>query len=461
MLTFYDPKNEALTKESDALRQRVKFVMENIINRVRDTLEKQRSSWTLEDYKNYPKNKSAPNGLRKTEKDIKELAITLAGIHIMFGGPGRDARHEIEKKLAEAFFKTPFYKMGTVFLKNDVKQIVDEALKKLNVTKEDLPCKNEEKKCLNWLKWYYFTMHIPFELNAYPYENLGFGKYLAYFSRLISSQKEFLAGKTPLKGEIEVNEMLIDVMSKLRFDKNPTNLSVIELVRLLHNKDDKTWSIASYVQNMFDCDYNKMEAYNNAWEKFMRLQNQINTTPCENVSYYNRNNFHDYSTCCEMFKLIQGDDQAIMKVMKYSTQPAQFEEPLERFLESFDNLDFLPFSNMSKYRKTYKYKKLMDINPNPRVFMCNYASKEKLSPGVCNLFHIAPTNEGIGYTFNNANFWDIFSIGYYTNLFAKIFKPKGYHVEQSIREEGKLYPKSGIQFPLQSGLANGLEVSTY
>ena len=39
-----------------------------------------------------------------------------------------------------------------------------------------------------------------------------------------------------------------------------------------------------------------------------------------------------------------------------------------------------------------------------------------------NIYYFGITNEGIGYTFNNANFWDIFARTNYTKLFAKIMR---------------------------------------
>ena len=44
------------------------------------------------------------------------------------------------------------------------------------------------------------------------------------------------------------------------------------------------------------------------------------------------------------------------------------------------------------------------------------------------------TSDGIGYTFNNANFWDIFRKTKFTKLFAKIMRPKGFDKEPSPHE---------------------------
>ena len=132
--------------------------------------------------------------------------------------------------------------------------------------------------------------------------------------------------------------------------------------------------------------------------------------------------------------LMQGQLSTILKLMKYSIQPAVFYEPLEKFLKSFDNLEFLSFNNLTKHEKD---RRLMEYNPNPRVLMCQYAggsSDEKPPPFDCDLFHISMTNNGIGYTFNNVNFWDMFSKTTYTEMFSKIMTPKGFDKDPTTDE---------------------------
>ena len=90
-------------------------------------------------------------------------------------------------------------------------------------------------------------------------------------------------------------------------------------------------------------------------------------------------------------------------------QPALFEEPLEDFIEVFGNLDFLSgFGNLTKSGQ-----KMRERNLNPRVFACQYARKPKemimVGRSGCNLFHHSLTNGGFGYTFNQADFWDLYS----------------------------------------------------
>ena len=64
------------------------------------------------------------------------------------------------------------------------------------------------------------------------------------------------------------------------------------------------------------------------------------------------------------------------------------------------------------------------------------------------------TNEGFGYSFNMANFWDIFSKISFNRVFADIMRPKGYDQEPSPSELDEndetqrwVYPKFGVEFP--------------
>ena len=152
-----------------------------------------------------------------------------------------------------------------------------------------------------------------------------------------------------------------------------------------------------------------------------------------------------------------------MKIMKYSIQPAVFYEPLESFLEAYDDLDFLPFNNLMKF-KSRKQRNLMEYNSNPRILMCQYPEGKKVGnmvPKDCQSFHASITSEGIGYTFNNANYWDTFRGTNYTKLFSKIMRPKGFNKEPSPSlgsDKQRMYPKN-IYFPLKIGHLHGLEVN--
>jgi hypothetical protein len=90
---------------------------------------------------------------------------------------------------------------------------------------------------------------------------------------------------------------------------------------------------------------------------------------------------YDYESCCEMGKILTNDFLPIvLKVMKYSMQPAVFNETLQDFLRVFGNLDFLGRNNITKgypypskdHRANDIKKDLMETNKNSRVIMCQY-----------------------------------------------------------------------------------------
>ena len=62
---------------------------------------------------------------------------------------------------------------------------------------------------------------------------------------------------------------------------------------------------------------------------------------------------------------------------------------------------------------------------NARVFMCQYNQMPSvLSPEHCNLFHRGYTNEGMGFSFNVARFWNRHrKENEFNNLFYDIMMP--------------------------------------
>ena len=164
-----------------------------------------------------------------------------------------------------------------------------------------------------------------------------------------------------------------------------------------------------------------------------------------------------------MFGIINGQIEPILKVMKYSSQPVLFKEPLEDFLEVFGNINGLG-NNLTKFPNLKE--DLMEVNINPRIFMCQYAGMPKyLIPNACNSFYSSMTNEGFGYSFNKANFWDIFERTTFTELYAKVMRPKGHNSVPSPIDfddddptQRWVYPMDDIFFPELSGPDYGLTV---
>ena len=109
----------------------------------------------------------------------------------------------------------------------------------------------------------------------------------------------------------------------------------------------------------------------------------------------------------------------------------------------------------------------MERNRNPRVFMCQYAREPKqMTYKNCDLFQISMTNVGLGYSFNQADFWDLYSSTWYTKEFAKIYWPKGFKKSSNSddhldKKNGWRNSKDNIFHPVQTGPENGLTVTDY
>ena len=187
--------------------------------------------------------------------------------------------------------------------------------------------------------------------------------------------------------------------------------------------------------------------------------------------------YKEYKPCCTLNMLLKHFPlSVIMKVMKYSMQPVLFKDPLKDFLDIFGDLDFLEFNNLNQGDELdvaveNKKKSLMERNRNPKVLMCQYARQPVKMIGStsdgsynvvpkCNLFHLSLTNGGFGYTFNQANFWDMYSSTQYTEEFAKIYRPKGHKIPNSHNDYSNTWTdhKDNIFYPIQSGEENGLTV---
>ena len=436
----------------------------------------ERHHWTIEDYKEYLNNHSAPNELKRLKNKVTETVINLAGIQVKFGYKvAVNISNEIRNDMADYFFKTISYKMAP-FLTKNIQDILTKTMKRLNVTLAELPCKDNEKICVKPMKSFFKMIHTPFEVNKMPFFNLGFGTYLAYFSRFISSDGGGIAflmhpESKVLERESQFIGPLTDVLNET--DSNvdlARNLTIIEMVRALHKQTDeissKEKSFASNAQIQHDCTDRMMGKYADAWNTVMESEGLLGITPCQNVSYFAKNLLDEFTNCCVMLQMIQKRMPTVMKVMKYSIQSARFQEPLDDFLESVNNLNLLPYNNLTSFRSKEKYRQLMDITPNPRVFICSYMQQERLLPPFCNLFHASITDNGIGFTFNNVNFWDMFSSTEFTKNFAEIWRPKGFNEEPSrsldnfglLDDYSWVYPNKGIEFPFQSGSSGELMV---
>ena len=462
MLTFYDPDGEAVIfKDSEKLRKHFKvdeIIQANMII-VANALEKQKDQWSVTNYEKPNISLSFENFLKKK---IKENAMILAGIcKLKTKSIGSCKKFIINKdissRFAEEFFKTPDIEFGS-FVNTTIPDIITTWVKRFKIESvENLPCKNITQECQEEIRWF-----ISLLSSAYVIEKqfpIGFGNFLSnHHTRF--NEFGFLNEKKVLKSEIVAKDVVNDVLDKLNNSTANSGLSVNELVKFLHRNpddDDSNYFLQSK-QRQRKCMKPNFSTYVEAWNNYTDFSS-TRLLPCKNTSSNSNQEQNTYSTCCKMLKVIRNQKlSTILKVMKYSIQPVVIHEPLEDFLESFDNLDFLPFNNWTRYPRTKRFH-LTEVNLNPMVYSCNYAERAKSLNNNCTLFHLSLTNDGMGYTFNNANFRDMYSTTSYMDLFSKIMRPKEYkrtRVEQ-IDKDGLTYPK-GIEFTQGSGPTSGLEV---
>ena len=84
---------------------------------------------------------------------------------------------------------------------------------------------------------------------------------------------------------------------------------------------------------------------------------------------------------------------------------------------------------------------------------------------LCDLFHFSLTNGGLGYSFNQADFSNLYSSTWYAKEFAKIYWPKDFKSSNSDdhldEKNGWRNSKDNIFYPVQTGPENGLTVPEY
>ena len=281
MLTFYDPNNPQVIEEAKSLINHSKIIMEAIIDKWIDVLNEERKDWTLEQFKSYPNQDNVPFLVKKLKTTIEDLATKLAAIALSNANTATNIEEEIRKQLSQAFFTYSFNKMDS-FLTETVNNIVENHTKTNEYSSQYNICENEEETCVSKLKRYYTFMHVPFEINKFPYETLGFGTYLAYFSRLLSSSKsnvDFFNSWKITSGEKIVRGYMNLILTNLAQGQNMANMSTFELARLLHQNPDEggdtTQKFALPLQNEFGCIGDVVKAYEDAWIAYAKVKFMI------------------------------------------------------------------------------------------------------------------------------------------------------------------------------------------
>ena len=154
-----------------------------------------------------------------------------------------------------------------------------------------------------------------------------------------------------------------------------------------------------------------------------------------------------------MLNQFKNELKTVLKIFRYSVQAPVYKETMEELTDIYGNFSFLKYNNVTNLASLET--PLVTSNYDARIFLCQYAGiPEQMNPSTCDLFFRSITNEGFGYSFNMANFWDIFSKASFNKKFSKIMRPKGHDQPASpmaINEEDDsqrwVYPKEGVLFP--------------
>jgi hypothetical protein len=472
MLTFYDTQQQDVFERSKQLRHDFIFIFKAIFETMGTEIRMQLSSFTLAEVKKY--GQSLDSGARAYEK-ISTLAEYFAAVAMKNESIRSDIERSITEAFTDGFFKYPSYYMANHWT-TEVETIMKNYTEKLEFNQELTTCKNEEITCIAHLKSAYITLYIPYEINKFPYHSLGFGHYVSYFSRLItrSNQGHFLGTVKLSPNEHVIRDYLAQVLDNLA-GKSMGGMSLFELVNTVEKTGLGDDNFAPTLQSKYGCRYGdtNLKQYIDNWEAISegRSTNTVLHSkdhpkdyyslqpPCQNMTHAKK---EEFDACCAIPNIIKNSLIPVLKVMKYAQQPPVFSETMEEINATFGNLDILGFNNVGNIKNEVDPYILTDYNP--RIFMCKYAGVPvKMRADLCNLFHRSPTDEGIGYTFNNANFWDVYSRSEYNEIFASIMFPKGYNLsaspsdnDDSDESQRWVYPKKGVVFPKTSGPAYAL-----
>ena len=368
MLTFYDFfKNESVVVESKKLREHfyVKILMQRIFEAVLEALNTHQSDWT-KDVQDY-------DLIRRYQKVINEFATILAGMSrsrkrfklSSFKKSTYDVlKRDFLRKYVNDYFEVSQQERIT-YVEKTFNELIKLWMKRWKIEHgiDNLPCRdNVTVECSQMKSMYYNLVALPLILRE---SQMGFGTFLSFFLRLFSGEK---AATRPveifLKNEYNseenvIQKSMIKVLNALNDAADrESDISGFELVKLLHqNPDESQKMFLTRLQVKYDCKGNDelMIDLDSAWTKFVNEEIKENISPCQNVSFYmDQFGISNYTRCCELFDLVRFQSKkAVLKLMKYSIQPAAYFEPLDDFLVSYDNLDFLDFNNLTNHTSDF------------------------------------------------------------------------------------------------------------
>ena len=256
---YDDPANCSNTSE---IRDRVRFLIRAVVDRYNLGMDDFLAGHSIDDILALPKHSSLSLPLaRRNKKDFLLAFHTLAAIKMNDPDVYRTAKNLLREKQIDTFatYSVRAYKYSRQFAKVILSEI--ESLRaEANVTDEDVElCKRGDEKCGD-LKGALVEVLKPFMMNRMPYEKLGLGNFLSYFSwRVLSTQhgdttpSNFLSRKFERRrrGETELAELTEDAINVVGNEE--IGLNAFELANVASKQ---AWNYENkFLNSIFDCDY--------------------------------------------------------------------------------------------------------------------------------------------------------------------------------------------------------------
>ena len=286
----------------------------------------------------------------------------------------------------------------------------------------------------------------------------GFGRFLSYFSRLITSNehgKLFSSPKhrfNPL--EVFVLRYFEEIWTKMT-GQNNTTLNVFDLPALLNDAP----VVNEHSNNIWqkgDCNLHKysikwFESIYGPFAYILHLNDQQRKTLKPVCTRQERLASSMLNDCCSLTDGLNNHMEQIFTIMKYAIQPPSLKESEQEFNTTF--------GNAAMYLR-YPAK----VNPqpiyNPAIRSCVQANPGDKSRHTICKFKRSITNEGFGYSLNTCDFKWLYQRTPFTRAFSKVMQPKGSFKRDNVGLDlSKLTNKMArVTMPKSSGSSNALEV---
>eukprot|EP00094_Tigriopus_californicus_P010168 TCALIF_09807-PA protein Name:"Similar to ppk28 Pickpocket protein 28 (Drosophila melanogaster)" AED:0.27 eAED:0.27 QI:0/0/0/0.33/1/1/3/0/892 len=152
------------------------------------------------------------------------------------------------------------------------------------------------------------------------------------------------------------------------------------------------------------------------------------------------------SGCCKIRKQISQMHELVLKVMKYNQQAPKMLGSFDESLRDFENASTHFGMNIDTLDR------FSIIHKNPRIFACDWLSRDRSFPDPvkCDLFHRDFTNAGLGFSFNNAYFEDIYKMSPFMETFRNVMLPNSRQNGDEIRRLQVSGPRNVLRVVLQN-----------